>query len=251
PVDEQGGRVPTPSGDGDPVPPGPGAGNRFRLPVLVGSGVVVAALLAGFLIRSSTGGGDGGAADAGVDAARDIGDAMGPAASVPSDTATAGTTDTAAGDDAAGDDAGDGASHPELPPVTTPAESVPPTTIPGSQPSSIPDEEGGETARELPLFGHIVVDLPPGGYLDFAVRLRRDQLVTVLSLVDDGIMTDIEVFGPDGRSEGGWSGGEPGVTNGIEWNEDDRLPVTGTYVIRVVHTGGSDGPFLLAFYGDA
>jgi hypothetical protein len=133
-----------------------------------------------------------------------------------------------------------------VPPVTIPADSSPPTTIPGSEPTSVPGADG-----DLPIFAHLVVDLEPGGYQDFAVHLRQDQELQLLSLADDGIMTDIEVFAPDGASEGSWHGGEPGVVNGLEWYGDEQLPATGTYVIRVVHTGGQDRPFALGFFGDA
>lgn len=136
--------------------------------------------------------------------------------------------------------------RPDLPPVTIPAESSPPTTIPGSEPTSVPGADG-----DLPIFAHLVVDLDPGGYQDFAVHLRQDQEFQLLSLADDGIMTHIEVFAPDGSSEGSWEGGEPGVVNGLEWFGDEKLPATGTYVIRVIHTGGSDDRFVLGFFGDA
>ena len=136
--------------------------------------------------------------------------------------------------------------RPDLPPVTIPAESSPPTTITGSEPTSVPGADG-----DLPIFAHLVVDLDPGGYQDFAVHLRQDQEFQLLSLADDGIITHIEVFAPDGSREGSWDGGEPGVVNGLEWFGDEKLPATGTYVIRVVHTGGSDDRFVLAFFGDA
>ena len=133
--------------------------------------------------------------------------------------------------------------------MTIPAESSPPTTIPGSDPNSIPlDILSGEDAPE---WGTLVVDLEEGGYQDFAVHLREEQRLQLLSLGDDGIRTQIQVFAPDGSSEGGWEGGEPGVINGLEWfPPDDRLPATGTYVIRVVHQGGSHEPFALGFFGD-
>ena len=134
----------------------------------------------------------------------------------------------------------------DMPPVTIPATSSPPTTIPGSEPASVPGGDG-----DLPLFAQLIVDVDPGGYQDLAVYLRQDQELQLLSLADDGIMTDIEVFAPDGSSEGSWQGGEPGVVNGLEWFGDEQLPATGTYVIRVVHTGGSDDRFVLAFFGDA
>jgi hypothetical protein len=148
----------------------------------------------------------------------------------------------------------DGGTRPgalaDLPAPEIPGEASAPTTIPGSEPSSIPtDIFSGE---EAPQFGTIVVDLEEGGYHDYSVHLRADQEVTLLSLADDGIETAIEVFAPDGSSEGWWEGGEPGVVNGLEWYEPDEvLPATGTYVIRVVHTGGSHEAFALGFFGDA
>ena len=144
---------------------------------------------------------------------------------------------------------GTGGSAGDPPPVTIPAESSPPTTIPGSEPNSVPlDILSGEDAPE---WGTLVVDLEEGGYQDFAVHLREEQRLQLLSLGDDGIRTQIQVFAPDGSSEGAWEGGEPGVVNGLEWYPpDDRLPATGTYVIRVVHQGGSHEPFALGFFGD-
>lgn len=98
----------------------------------------------------------------------------------------------------------------------------------------------------------VVVALEPGGHLDFAVHLRTDQEVQLLSLADDGIETSIEVFAPDGSSEGSWVGGEPGVVNGLEWYlPGEPLPATGTYVIRVIHMGGDHRPFALGFFGNA
>jgi hypothetical protein len=137
-----------------------------------------------------------------------------------------------------------------LPAVTIPGESTPPTTIPGSEPNSIPvDIFSGE---EAPQFGTLVVDLEEGGYADFAVHLRTDQQIQLLSLADDGIGTEIEVYAPDGSREGWWKGGEPGVINGLEWYlPDEPLPATGTYVIRAIHTGGSHEPFVLGFFGNA
>ncbi len=103
---------------------------------------------------------------------------------------------------------------------------------------------------DMPLWGHLLVDLKPGGYVDFAVHLRKDQDIQVLSLADDGIDTDIEMFAPDGTSVGSWKGGQPKVVNGLEFSPDSPLPASGTYVIRVVHTGGSDNPFLIGFFGE-
>ena len=40
------------------------------------------------------------------------------------------------------------------------------------------------------------------------------------------------------------------MVNGLEWYlPDEPLPATGTYVVRVIHTGGSDGRFVLGFFG--
>jgi hypothetical protein len=245
---------PPPGGDGWAGPGGPSpCGGRLpdrRLPIVVGVAIVIVALVAGLLLRSGSDSDDNGTEQAGVDAAEGIGTALAPAASAPANQGTLATTST--GPDGSGSDGGDGSgddnaapSHPELPAVTIPGDSSPPTTIPGSQPSSVPGADG-----DLPLFAHIVVDLQPNGFQDFAVFLRQDQKFQLLSLADDGVETDIEVFAPDGSSEGGWRGGEPGVVNGLEWHADERLPATGTYVIRVVHTGGSDAPFALGFFGD-
>lgn len=107
------------------------------------------------------------------------------------------------------------------------------------------------SGAEAPQWGTIVVDLEEGGYEDFPVHLRTDQELSLLSLADDGIETSIEVFAPDGSSEGGWEGGEPEVINGLEWYlPDEPLPATGVYVIRVIHTGGSHEPFVLGFFGN-
>jgi hypothetical protein len=245
--------VPPPGGDrwsghGRPGPGGSRPPDR-RLAVLVGVAVVIVAVVAGLVLRSGGGGGgDGGSDQAGVDAAEGIGSALAPAATAPANQGTLATTTPLAPDGGGGSSGDDDAapSHPELPSVTIPADSSPPTTIPGSQPSSVPGADG-----DLPLFAHIVVDLQPNGFQDFAVFLRQDQQFQLLSLADDGVETDIEVFAPDGSSQGSWKGGEPGVVNGLEWHGGELLPATGTYVIRVVHTGGSDAPFALGFFGDS
>ncbi|HEX5946664.1 MAG TPA: hypothetical protein VFY82_10325 [Acidimicrobiales bacterium] len=169
-------------------------------------------------------------------------------ATLPSNAGTVATTAATTSPDSA--DGGGSPAGADLPAVTIPAESSPPTTIPGSEPNSIPtDIMSGE---EAPQWGTLVVDLDEGGYLDFPVHLRTDQELSLLSMADDGIRTEIEVFAPDGSSEGSWEGGEPGVVNGLEWYlPEEPLPATGTYVIRVIHTGGSHEPFALGFFGNA
>ncbi len=218
-------------------------GNRVALLAAIGV-VVVLALVAIVMVVGGDGDGNGGGG--GGDAA---GSALGSATplttTVPSNQGTVAPTTTEGGDPGGGSSAGA-----DLPPVTIPAESSPPTTIPGSEPNSVPADI--MTGEEAPQFGTLVVDLEEGGYLDFAVHLRSDQEIQVLSLADDGIETAIEVFAPDGSSEGTWQGGEPGVVNGLEWYlPDEPLPATGTYVIRVIHTGGSHDPFALGFFGNA
>jgi hypothetical protein len=220
-----------------------GGGNQRTLLLAAAGGVAALVIVALVMVVGGSGGGGGDTGGGG-----DLGGALGSAATatIPSNAGTVredSTTTTAAGEPDGAPAGGD------LPPVTIPAESSPPTTIPGSEPSSVPtDLDGGEA----PLFGHLVVDLEPGGYQDFPVHLRTDQEIQLLSLADDGINTDIEVFAPDGSSEGSWQGGEPGVVNGLEWYlPDEPIPATGTYVIRVIHRGGSDGPFALGFFGDA
>lgn len=219
--------------------PAPPAGSRRGLWIGIGVAVVAVAVVVGLVLA---GGGDGGEGDGGSALGEAIGSATTTTAGNRSPVVSASTTSTAAGEPGAPS----GADPASLPPVTIPAESAPPTTIPGSEPSSVPGGDG-----DLPLFAHLVVDLPPGGYLDFAVHLRVDQHLQLLSLADDGIGTHIEVFAPDGSSEGSWHGGEPGVISGLEWHSGEELPATGSYVIRVVHTGGQDRPFPLGFFGEA
>lgn len=237
----------------DLLPPVP-AGARRRTRLLAAAGGVAALVVAAIVVvATSLGRSDG----SGVDSGGDLGGAVAAAGasptSAPSNVGTVAPTTTE--DD--GDDSGDGGDGESdhapagaaLPAVTIPADSSPPTTIPGSEPSSIPtDIFSGE---EAPQWGTLVVDLDEGGHLDFPVHLRAEQEVTILSLADDGIETEIEVFAPDGSSEGWWAGGEPGVVNGLEWFlPDEPLPATGTYVIRVIHTGGSHEPFAIGFFGD-
>lgn len=223
-----------------------GGGGRTGLLVALG-GVVALVVVAVVMLVASGGDGGGGDRD-GRESGADLGGALATATTAPSNAGTV-RDDTTPATEATTD--GRSAGPPagaDLPPVTIPAEASPPTTIPGSEPSSVPvDIFSGE---EAPLFGHLVVDLEPGGYQDFAVHLRDDQELQLLSLADDGIKTEIEVFAPDGTSEGWWEGGEPGVVNGLEWYlPDDPLPATGTYVIRVIHTGGSHDRFALGFFG--
>ena len=254
----------TGSGEFPPVrlgPPSPADGLPAAAPparprgLLIGAAAVTAALVVaavwvvvanrGGRTETSDGGGLGGAVGGAVETPEGTG------ATLPSNAGTLRPTTTTA---ATLPDGGTGPSRPAeavaLPAPTIPAESSPPTTIPGSEPNSIPtDIFSGE---EAPQFGTIVVDLEEGGYEDFAVHLRDDQEVSLLSLGDDGIETAIEVYTPDGELEGWWEGGEPGVVNGWEWYlPDDPLPATGTYVIRVVHLGGSHEPFALGFFGNA
>ena len=209
-------------------------------------GVAALVIVAIVMVVSSSGGGDD-PTESGAGAGGALPRATTTA--VPSNAgtvATTTTTTTADPDEPASDHAPAGA---DLPAVTIPAESTPPTTIPGSEPNSIPvDIFSGE---EAPQWGTLVVDLDEGGYLDFPVHLRSDQELQLLSLADDGVATEIEVFAPDGSSEGWWAGGEPGVINGLEWYlPDEPLPATGTYVVRVIHTGGSHEPFALGFFGN-
>jgi hypothetical protein len=213
--------------------------------VLTRAALVAGTVLASAVLAACGGGGDGDGDGGGGGAA--LGEAIGSATTTTA-PANRGGVVTTPSTSAPAADVGEptGVDPASLPAVTIPAESTPPTTIPGSEPGSVPGADGDQ-----PLFAHVVVDLPRGGYLDFPVYLRADQHFQLLSLGDDGIGTHIEVFAPDGSSEGSWQGGEPGVINGLEWYDGEDLPATGTYVIRVVHIGGSDDPFALGFYGDA
>jgi hypothetical protein len=221
---------------------GPPAANRGPL---VAAAIGVAALVVVAIVMAVGALGD----DEEDDGAQAVGGAVATAtteSTLPPNAGTVATVPTSTSPDAT--DEGADSAGADLPAVTIPAEASPPTTVPGSEPNSIPtDIMSGE---EAPQFGTLVVDLEEGGHLDFAVHLRNDQEVSLLSLGDDGIQTEIEVFAPDGSSEGRWEGGEPGVVNGLEWYlPDEPLPATGTYVIRVIHTGGSHDPFALGFFG--
>ncbi len=231
----------------DGVPSAVPSGGSQRTLLFAAVGGVAALVIAAAVVVIGSSGGDGGAGGGGDVVGGALSTATTVPTSVPSNAGTVASSTTIQGDEPDEESAPAGVG---LPTVTIPAESSPPTTIPGSEPSSIPtDILSGE---EAPEFGTVVVDLAEGGYEDFAVQLRTDQEVSLLSLGDDGIGTEIEVFAPDGTSEGWWAGGEPGVVNGLEWYlPDEPLPATGTYVIRVIHTGGSHEPFALGFFGTA
>ena len=220
----------------DSPPPGPLPPRSHHPLVPAAIGAVAAVLVVGLAFLAFGGKDDGGHDATDESAGGALGSAFGGSTTVPSNVGTAVQETTIATTGLPTD----------LPAVTIPADSSAPTTIPGSEPGSVPGADG-----DLPLFGHLVVDVDPGGYQDFSVYLREDQQFQLLSLADDGIMTHIEIFAPDGTSEGSWDGGEPGVINGLEWFGDEKLPATGTYVIRVIHTGGSDDRFVLGFFGDA
>ncbi|HEY3144678.1 MAG TPA: hypothetical protein VGJ86_26345, partial [Acidimicrobiales bacterium] len=129
-----------------------------------------------------------------------LGEALGQAGdqSSPSNRSDVNTTTTAAG-------SGESQTRrdlPELPPPDIPSESSPPTTVPGTESLDWPIGFGdGET---LPLLGEIVVDLEPNGYADFPVSLVEGKRAALISAGDDGVLTYIEVFRPDGTSEGSW-----------------------------------------------
>ena len=110
----------------------------------------------------------------------------------------------------------------------------------------MPGAEGDD-----PLFGQLVVDLEPGGYVDLPTELRKGQEFQVLTTADDGIRSRTTVFAPDGSTVARWdSSGRRGDIEGYYWDGEDRLPADGTYVFRVEHLGGAHNPFVLAFYGD-
>jgi hypothetical protein len=221
---------------------------RVRRIVIAGVAVAAMAVVAGVaaLTLRPTGGSDGGAD------VRDgaFGGAVGDVAATASTGSTAPEATTPGSGSACAASSGSPTSLPpartDLPPVTIPATASPPTTAAGTEPASVASLDEDE---QLPLFGQIVVDLPPGGAQDYAVHLVSGSTMQALSLLDSGVQADIEVFGPDGTSVGRWQGGDPDCVNGEEWNAGDPLPVTGTYVVRVVHLGGSDAPFVIGFFG--
>lgn len=130
-----------------------------------------------------------------------------------------------------------------------PAESTPPTTLPGMEGTDVPNGLGSD--EMLPLFGQLVVDVEPQGCVDIPTQFRANQRVQVFTHADDGKRTHVEVFAPDGQSIGQWDTGEPETLEGWDFYNDTPMPADGTYVFRVTHEGGSDEPFMIAFYGDA
>lgn len=130
-----------------------------------------------------------------------------------------------------------------------PADATPPTTIPGSEPSEVPN--GIMSEERLPQFGALVVDVGPQGCIDIPTRFRAGQRVQMLTHADDGKVTHIEVFAPDGHNIGQWDTGEPETIEGYDFYNDTPLPADGVYVFRVTHQSGSDEPFMIAFYGQA
>jgi hypothetical protein len=217
--------------------------------VVAGLAVAALAVATGAIaltLRGSDGGGSGTGGGVGDGA---FGGAVG-------DVAATATTGSTAVDGSTGPDATCAASstspvslppaRTDLPPVTIPATASPPTTAAGTEAASVASLDEDE---QLPLFGQIVVDLPAGGAQDYPIHLVGGSTVQALSLLDSGVQADIEVFGPDGNSVGRWLSGDPNCVNGEEWNTGDPLPGTGNYVVRVVHVGGSDTPFVIGFFG--
>jgi hypothetical protein len=227
--------------------------SRVVVPGLAAAAVAIGVGGAALTLRSDGGSGAGpGAGDGAFGPA--VGDVAatasnGPTGSTASDGSTTPDGSTAAGATCAAPSAPPTSLSPtrtDLPPVTIPAAASPPTTAAGTEPASVASLDEDE---QLPLFGQIVVDLPPGGAEDYAIHLVGDTTLQALSLLDSGVQADIEVFGPDGASVGRWRSGDPGCVDGEEWNAGDPLPTTGTYVVRVVHVSGSDAPFVIGVFG--
>ena len=234
--------TPVPPQDQPDAPgPAPSGGSRRGLWIGVGVAVVVAvAVVVGLVLA---GGGDGGEGDGGSA----LGEAIGSA------------TTTTAGN--------------RSPVVTRPRRRRPPAT-PGRRPVPIrprcrPSRSRPSRRRRRRPPGSPSPTRCPGGNGDLPLfgapgrrpaagrvpGLRRAACATtstvqLLSLADDGIGTHIEVFAPDGSSEG-IVGRAASPASSTAWSgiSGEELPATGTYVIRVIHTGGSHEPFALGFFG--
>ena len=215
--------------DGANAPPRSGLATAF--PVAVAA-VVVLAVGAVVAVARSGGGDDDESGGATVESTT---------TTLPSNVGTVAPSTT---------EAGTPGSAGDLPPVTIPAESSPPTTIPGSEPNSIPLDilSGEDCAR--------VGDArrrPRGGRLPGLRRAppRASSACSCCPSATTASARRSRCSPPTAAARARWEGGEPGVINGLEWfPPDDRLPATGTYVIRVVHQGGSHEPFALGFFGD-
>jgi hypothetical protein len=235
----------------DGVPASPPPNGRWPVSLLAATGAVAALVIAAVVVVV-TAGGDGGSDP---EEAAVLGSALATTATTQSNSGTVASSTTTAPDDGGGGGGGGegdctgATTSADLPEVSIPAEASPPPAPEGGGMPGWPVDI--MTGEELPGLGEIVVDLEEGGYADFPVHLDMDKRTALISAADDGIQTEIEVFAPDGSSEGCWvNSGEPEVISGLEWISSDQLPATGTYVVRVVHTGGSHGPFILRFFAD-
>jgi hypothetical protein len=146
---------------------------------------------------------------------------------------------------------GDRIELPDLPPPTIPAEASPPTTEPGSDPiDSDPVDILDPDGPGIPALGGFRVDPPEHGCVDIAVHLEQYGRFRLKSWGDDGIYTQVQVFSPSGEKIASWDTGEPQTYEGYTWEDEGGLPETGTYVIRVVHVGGSHDSYVIIAYGD-
>jgi hypothetical protein len=128
-----------------------------------------------------------------------------------------------------------------------PNESPPPTMAGDMQPQTVPNGIGGEDVLQ---FGELIVDVGPQGCIDIPTHFRAGQRVLVHSFADDGNVSDVRVYGPDGAELGEWQTGERETVEGYDFYNDTPMPADGTYIFRVIHRDGHDDPFAISFFGD-
>ena len=199
-----------------------------------GAALIALLVLAPLAAAACGGDGDDTASTGGEGEAQSLGAALADAAgdeatdAQPSEHDDTDDTDDTASDDGASDagtddeGSGDGGRGAPSCPAPTFPESSPPTTVEGMEAVSIPGANGDD-----PIFGQLVVDLEPGGYLGLPTHLRRGQHIQVLTSADDGIRSRTTVFAPDGSTVGHWdSSGRPGDIEGYYWDDNDVLPPT-------------------------
>jgi hypothetical protein len=137
-------------------------------------------------------------------------------------------------------------SDPEAAPQI-PNQSPPPTMAGDMEPQTVPNGIGGE---EVLQFGELIVDVGAQGCIDIPTHFRAGQRVLVHSFADDGNVSDVRVYGPDGAELGAWQTGAPETVEGYDFYNDTPMPADGTYIFRVIHRDGHDDPFAISFFGD-
>jgi hypothetical protein len=227
----------------------PGVGLRCRAMCVRSAGAVLLAVVVGLGLSAC------GSETADESAGGDAGAAIAAGAS----STAEGSTESSDPEDSGGSEAEPGGSStgpvpspsipcsdPEAAPQV-PNQSPPPTMAGDMEPQRVPNGIGGEDVLQ---FGELIVDVGPQGCIDIPTHFRAGQRVLVHSFADDGNVSDVRVYGPDGAELGEWQTGERETVEGYDFYNDTPMPTEGTYIFRVIHRDGHDDPFAISFFGD-